>query len=115
MASYNNKSKCKGTLSKNWYNVVSNLKKGVSTYNSVSTSGTLSKAKNEANRMFNKGLEGKRKPISVDIIKVSSYENKCAKKEMSKSDYKLFENMYTFIEKTKIYTYNKENPKGKKK
>ncbi len=34
---------------------------------------------------------------------------------MNKSDYKLFRNLYTFIEKTKIYTYNKENPKGKKK
>lgn len=113
MANYK-KSKCKGTLRKNWYNAVANLPKGVSTYNSSYTSRTLSKVKITANKMFNKGLEGKRKPTSVDIIKVSSYNNKCAQKEMSAASYQLWMGTLIFIEKTKIYTYNKQNPKGKR-
>jgi len=112
MAKYK-KSKCKGALRRNLYEAVANLPKGVATYNSVNTSISLSKSKKNANKMFNKGLEGKRKPTSVDIFKISSYHNKCAKKEMSKSDYNLFVNVLTFTEKTKIYTYNKQNPKGK--
>tara|TARA_R110000751_G_C13517534_1_gene452368 strand:+ start:175 stop:522 length:348 start_codon:yes stop_codon:yes gene_type:complete len=108
------KSKCKGTLRKNLYEVVSNLPHGVSTWNSKSTTRLLSKAKNVANKFFNKGLEGKRKPTSVDIIKYSYYNNKCAQKEMSKGDYNSFVGVLMFIERTKIYTYNKQNPKGKK-
>jgi len=113
MAKYK-KSKCKGTLRRNLYEAVANLPKGVATYNSVYTSKSLSKTKKDANKMFNKGLEGKRKPTSVDIFKVSFYDNKCAKKEMSKGDYNLFVGVLMFIERTKIYTYNKQNPKGKK-
>ena len=108
------KLECKGKLYITIYEAVANLPKGVATYNSISTSRTLEQAKKDANKMFNKGLEGKRNPTSVDIFKMSAYDNKCAIKEMSKGDYKLFKGILTFSEREKIYTYNKQNPKGKK-